>query len=75
MTRMKLLVLNHHDVTTMLTMKECIGVMEEATYRFTPGVAKTSLARGVAERLGVTRESLRALLLRIGAVEVRVPAR
>jgi len=27
---MKLLVLNHHDVTAMLTMKECIGVMEEA---------------------------------------------
>ncbi len=27
---MKMLVLNHHDVTTMLTMKECIGVMEEA---------------------------------------------
>jgi hypothetical protein len=34
----------------------------KATYRFKPGVAKTSLARGVAERLGVTRESLRALL-------------
>jgi DNA mismatch repair protein MutS2 len=33
-----------------------------ATYRFVPGVAKTSLARGVAERLGVTRESLRSLL-------------
>jgi DNA mismatch repair protein MutS2 len=33
-----------------------------ATYRFVPGVATTSLARGVAERLGVTRESLRALL-------------
>ncbi len=33
-----------------------------ATYRFVPGVAKTSLAQGVAERLGVTRESLRALL-------------
>lgn len=27
---MKLLVLNHHDVTSMLTMRECIGVMEEA---------------------------------------------
>ena len=27
---MKLLVLNHHDVTAMLTMKECIAVMEEA---------------------------------------------
>lgn len=44
-----------------------------ATYRFVPGVAKTSLARGVAERLGVTRESLRALLeqrkLELGASE------
>jgi len=39
-----------------------LGSDGKATYRFTPGVAKTSLARGVAERLGVTRESLRALL-------------
>jgi DNA mismatch repair protein MutS2 len=39
-----------------------LGPSGRATYRFTPGVAKTSLARGVAERLGVTRESLRALL-------------
>jgi DNA mismatch repair protein MutS2 len=39
-----------------------LGPNGTATYRFTPGVAKTSLARGVAERLGVTRESLRALL-------------
>ena len=39
-----------------------LGSNGKATYRFTPGVAKTSLARGVAERLGVTRESLRALL-------------
>ena len=39
-----------------------LGPAGRATYRFTPGVAKTSLARGVAERLGVTRESLRALL-------------
>jgi DNA mismatch repair protein MutS2 len=39
-----------------------LGPDGKATYRFTPGVAKTSLARGVAERLGVTRESLRALL-------------
>ena len=39
-----------------------LGSSGKATYRFTPGVAKTSLARGVAERLGVTRESLRALL-------------
>jgi DNA mismatch repair protein MutS2 len=39
-----------------------LGASGKATYRFVPGVAKTSLARGVAERLGVTRESLRALL-------------
>jgi DNA mismatch repair protein MutS2 len=39
-----------------------LGPNGKATYRFTPGVAKTSLARGVAERLGVTRESLHALL-------------
>jgi DNA mismatch repair protein MutS2 len=39
-----------------------LGPNGKATYRFVPGVAKTSLARGVAERLGVTRESLRALL-------------
>jgi DNA mismatch repair protein MutS2 len=39
-----------------------LGPDGKATYRFTAGVAKTSLARGVAERLGVTRESLRALL-------------
>jgi DNA mismatch repair protein MutS2 len=37
---------------------------EAPTYRFTDGVAKTSLAHRVAERLGVTRESLRALMLR-----------
>lgn len=39
-----------------------LGPSGKATYRFMPGVAKTSLARGVAQRLGVTRESLRALL-------------
>jgi DNA mismatch repair protein MutS2 len=37
---------------------------EQPTYRFTDGVAPTSLAHRVAERLGVTRESLRALMLR-----------
>ncbi len=39
-----------------------LGSSGRATYRFVPGVAKTSLAQGVAERLGVTREALRALL-------------
>lgn len=35
---------------------------ERPTYRFIEGVAGTSLAHRVAERLGVTRESLQALL-------------
>jgi len=37
---------------------------ERPTYAFSEGVAKTSLAHRVAERLGVTRHSLRALMLR-----------
>jgi DNA mismatch repair protein MutS2 len=37
---------------------------EQPTYAFTEGVARTSLAHRVAERLGVTRESLRALMAR-----------
>ncbi len=53
-----------------------LGASGKATYRFTPGVAKTSLARGVAERLGVTRESLRALLdSRRAEREAREPER
>ncbi|RYZ05887.1 MAG: DNA mismatch repair protein [Myxococcales bacterium] len=52
-----------HDRPVELTFLQVeLGANGKATYRFTPGVAKTSLARGVAERLGVTRESLRALL-------------
>jgi DNA mismatch repair protein MutS2 len=35
---------------------------ERPTYRFVPGVARTSLARQTAERLGVTREELGALV-------------
>ncbi len=35
---------------------------QHPTYRFLPGVATTSLARMTAERLGVTRESLRSLV-------------
>ncbi len=35
---------------------------QHPTYRFVPGVATTSLARMTAERLGVTRESLRSLV-------------
>ncbi|MEY4579312.1 MAG: hypothetical protein RL701_4015 [Pseudomonadota bacterium] len=35
---------------------------EQATYRFVPGVASTSLAQQTARRLGVTREQLRELI-------------
>jgi DNA mismatch repair protein MutS2 len=53
-----------------------LGASGKATYRFVEGVAKTSLARGVAERLGVTRESLRALLdARRAEVEGAAPER
>lgn len=37
---------------------------ERPTYRFSDGVAHSSLAQRVAERLGVTRESLRELIVR-----------
>jgi DNA mismatch repair protein MutS2 len=41
-----------------------LDAYERPTYAFSEGVAKTSLAHRVAERLGVTRDSLRALMLR-----------
>jgi DNA mismatch repair protein MutS2 len=40
-----------------------LDAQERPTYAFVDGVATTSLAQRVAERLGVTRESLRALVL------------
>jgi DNA mismatch repair protein MutS2 len=40
-----------------------LDAQERPTYAFVDGVATTSLAHRVAERLGVTRESLRALVL------------
>lgn len=39
-----------------------LDASEQATYRFVPGVATTSLAHQVAQRLGVTRDQLRALI-------------
>jgi DNA mismatch repair protein MutS2 len=39
-----------------------LGPDQEPTYQFVPGVARTSLARQAAERLGVTREHLLALI-------------
>jgi DNA mismatch repair protein MutS2 len=41
-----------------------LDATEHPTYRFVPGVATTSLAQQTAERLGVTREQLRALIRR-----------
>jgi DNA mismatch repair protein MutS2 len=38
--------------------------LERPTYRFVPGVARTSLAHQTARRLGVTREELLALIRR-----------
>jgi DNA mismatch repair protein MutS2 len=46
---------------------------QRPTYRFTPGVAATSLAKQTAARLGVTREELRALLAQKG-VRAHSPA-
>jgi DNA mismatch repair protein MutS2 len=48
---------------------------ERPTFRFTPGVAPSSLARRTAERLGVTREALAELVAtRLeDAVEAEVP--
>jgi DNA mismatch repair protein MutS2 len=41
-----------------------LDAQERPTYGFVPGVATTSLAHKTAERLGVTEEALRALVLR-----------
>ena len=49
-----------------------LDALERPTYSFVPGVATTSLARRVAERLGVTRDSLRELMLRNNPSLVRV---
>jgi DNA mismatch repair protein MutS2 len=39
-----------------------LDARDRPTYRFVPGVAKTSLAQKTAARLGVTREELVALI-------------
>lgn len=41
-----------------------LGPDDLPTYRFVPGVAKTSLAQRTAARLGVTRDDLMALVQR-----------
>ena len=45
-----------------------LDAQERPTYRFLPGVARTSLAHKTAERLGVTRDEL---LQRIAAKRAR----
>ena len=47
---------------------------DEPTYRFIRGVAKSSLARKTAERLGVTREELEKLVARHKAASSDPPA-
>lgn len=39
-----------------------LDAREQVTYQFTPGVARTSLAAKTAQRLGVTREQILALI-------------
>jgi DNA mismatch repair protein MutS2 len=51
-----------------------LDLHERPTYRFSDGVARTSLAHRVAERLGVTREALRALMLQNNPELARSPA-
>jgi DNA mismatch repair protein MutS2 len=46
---------------------------DEPTYRFVPGVATTSLARKTAARLGVTEETLRALVAKNNPELARQP--
>lgn len=43
-------------------LQVALDTHDTPTYRFEPGVAKTSLARQTAERLGVTREEIGALI-------------
>lgn len=46
---------------------------EVPTFRFVPGVAKTSLAHKTAARLGVTHEALRALILEQAELDRKGP--
>ena len=48
---------------------------EEPTYQFVPGVAKTSLARKTAARLGVTRDELEKLVARSQRLHRRARAK
>lgn len=48
--------------TTLSFLQVELDASEQATYRFVPGVATSSLAHKVAARLGVTREALEAIV-------------
>jgi DNA mismatch repair protein MutS2 len=49
-------------VETLSFLRVELDLEEKPTYRFIPGVASTSLAHKVAERLGVTQKDLEALV-------------
>jgi DNA mismatch repair protein MutS2 len=49
-------------VPRLAFLQVLLDAREVPTYRFEPGVAKTSLARQTAERLGVTREEIGGLI-------------
>ncbi len=51
-----------------------LDASERPTYRFVPGVARTSLAQKTAERLGVTRGELVEQIMRKKAAAARIPA-
>jgi DNA mismatch repair protein MutS2 len=53
---------SERPIKRLATLQVEIGPREAPTYRFIPGVAKTSLAHKTAARLGVTREELVALI-------------
>ena len=62
-------------VATLAFLQVELDAEERPTYRFVPGVASTSLAHKVAERLGVTRADLEALVAaKLGRAAPRGPA-
>lgn len=56
--------LQSEDRRKMTFLQVELDAGEGPTYQFIPGVARTSLARKTAERLGVTHEDLRLLIRR-----------
>ena len=61
--------LTHGPGASLAFLQVELDGQERPTYRFVPGVARTSLAHKTAERLGVTREEL---LQRIAAKRARL---